>query len=97
MMRKHCLHCEELVPLDRHECNDSIIERIDPNMMFCSLGCAAAYGVRAAYARKFYHCTLCWHYHPASYASDCSSDGNRFTSGQLDELYGPDGWEEILR
>lgn len=44
---------------------------------------------------KYYECGACGHYHPAKWYGDCRSVASRFTAGELDELHGLDGWEDV--
>ena len=44
---------------------------------------------------KFYRCACCDCYHPCWWDGDCRDDEHRFTPDQLDEKYGPFGWEDV--
>jgi len=43
----------------------------------------------------FYECRSCGCYHPVDFDGDCRDDENHFTSGELDETYGTDGWAAV--
>jgi hypothetical protein len=43
----------------------------------------------------FCACESCGCYHPAEFDGDCRDDANRFIGGELDKMYGPDGWAEV--
>jgi hypothetical protein len=44
---------------------------------------------------EFYDCGICGCYHPVNWDGDCRDDANRFSAGQLDDMYGWDGWQEV--
>lgn len=48
-----------------------------------------------AKTKEFFYCGGCDCYHPKGWAGDCRDDDHRFDPGELDELYGPFGWEEV--
>ncbi len=41
----------------------------------------------------FEECGQCGHYHQEGFTGDCRDDSERFTCEQLDDQYGPNGWE----
>lgn len=41
----------------------------------------------------FYECGICDHVHPWDWDGDCRDNANRFTRDQLDERFGPHGYE----
>ena len=45
--------------------------------------------------RGFYLCVICEHFHPVEWDGDCRDDNNRYTTDELDEKYGSDGWVEV--
>jgi hypothetical protein len=49
----------------------------------------------AAIPYAFYECGICRCYHPVEFDGDCREDSQRFTAGELDELYGGTGWNEV--
>jgi len=44
---------------------------------------------------KFYQCGICSCYHPLEWDGDCRDDANRFAMDQLDDRFGPYGWDEV--
>ncbi len=42
---------------------------------------------------QVYECGCCDCYHLCGFTGDCRDDANRFTTAQLDERFGPCGWE----
>lgn len=44
---------------------------------------------------RFYQCGGCGHYHPFGFNGDCRNDEARHSAGELDVLWGPDGWVEV--
>src|SRR3990167_2892479 len=45
--------------------------------------------------RPFYDCGGCGHYHPLGWTGACQDNAQRFTSAQLDHLWGVNGWEDV--
>lgn len=45
--------------------------------------------------RQYYLCEICECYHPADWDGDCRDNSARFAIDELDEKFGPDGWEEV--
>jgi hypothetical protein len=43
----------------------------------------------------FYECDSCGCYHAIAFDGDCTDEENRFTGGELDEIYGTDGWTAV--
>lgn len=41
----------------------------------------------------FLDCGSCGCYHREDFRGDCRQDDERFTAGELDEMYGPAGWD----
>jgi hypothetical protein len=44
---------------------------------------------------KFFDCGVCGAYHRHDFYGDCRDDTERLSPGNLDEIYGPDRWEEV--
>ena len=44
---------------------------------------------------SFVECGSCGAYHKVDFYGDCRDDGERFGPDQLDEQYGPFGWQEV--
>ncbi len=44
---------------------------------------------------KFYECGICGHWHSLEWNGDCREDDARFFTSDLDERYGPFGWEAV--
>lgn len=42
---------------------------------------------------KFYACEICGHAHPWDWNGDCRDNANRFSDDDLDQKYGPDGYD----
>ena len=44
---------------------------------------------------QFYECGICSAWHSASWDGDCREDDARFNPEDMDEKYGPFGWEVV--
>lgn len=44
---------------------------------------------------QFYYCGGCGHWHPPEFMGDCRDDANRFTTSELEDRYGQDGFEPV--
>ncbi len=44
---------------------------------------------------QFYECGICSHWHNVEWDGDCREDDVRFTINDIDDKYGPYGWEEV--
>ena len=43
----------------------------------------------------YYECGICDHLHAAWWDGDCRQDNARFTMEDLEDMHGPEGWQEI--
>jgi hypothetical protein len=51
--------------------------------------------VRENVKAQFYYCGGCGHWHPPEFMGDCRDDANRFTTSELEDRYGSDGFEPV--